>query len=355
MGRSDRPAPVPRRDHPAAAGAALTGAAGPEDQIAVRGNSLLGRRLARTVLAPAATSPLSGTVLITGGTGALGGHVARRIAARGTAVLVLVSRHGMEAPGAAELVCELETLGADVRVVAADAADRPAMAFTEFTDYRHRVFSVHDGMIYSMPINLGTIRSYFGRALSPTEARALIRTQAPEGLDTGTLEGKAVSSIGRPLYEAFIRNYTAKQWQTDPLELPGETIGRLPVRCTFDSRYFSDTYEGLPLDGSTAWMTRMSGHPNIEVRPGTDFFDERPPEGRADRLHGTDRPVLRLPRGTPWLAHSPIRDRGSPGRGPPGDVGDELRGCGRRLHPDTRVPSSAPRAGLSGGPDRDHA
>jgi UDP-galactopyranose mutase len=184
----------------------------------------------------------------------------------------------MEAPGAAELVCELETLGADVRVVAADAADRPAMAFTEFTDYRHRVFSVHDGMIYSMPINLGTVCSYFGRALSPTEARALIRTQAPEGLDTGTLEGKAVSSIGRPLYEAFIRNYTAKQWQTDPLELPGETIGRLPVRYTFDSRYFSDTYEGLPLDGYTAWMTRMSGHPNIEVRPGTDFFDERPPK-----------------------------------------------------------------------------
>ncbi|MFD8339086.1 UDP-galactopyranose mutase [Streptomyces solisilvae] len=152
---------------------------------------------------------------------------------------------------------------------------RYARQFTEFTDYRHRVFSVHDGMVYPMPINLGTMCSFFGRVLSPGSARNLIDAQKAEGLDTGTLEGKAVSSIGRPLYEAFIRNYTAKQWQTDPRELPGETIGRLPVRYTFDSRYFSDTYEGLPSDGYTAWMTRMSEHPNIEVRLGTDFFAER--------------------------------------------------------------------------------
>ncbi|WAP59468.1 UDP-galactopyranose mutase [Streptomyces sp. S465] len=147
--------------------------------------------------------------------------------------------------------------------------------FTEFSDYQHRVYTVHGGKIYSMPINLGTICSFFGRVLAPDEARALIREQAAETADPHTLEGKAVSMIGRPLYEAFIRHYTAKQWQTDPRDLPAEIIGRLPVRYTFDGRYFSDTYEGLPKDGYGAWLRNMADHPNIEVRLDTDFFEHR--------------------------------------------------------------------------------
>ncbi|HKA96269.1 MAG TPA: UDP-galactopyranose mutase, partial [Streptosporangiaceae bacterium] len=77
--------------------------------------------------------------------------------------------------------------------------------------------------------------------------------------------------IGRPLYEAFIRGYTFKQWQTDPVDLPADIITRLPVRYTFNNRYFNDTFEGLPVDGYTAWLQRMADHPNVEVRLGTDF------------------------------------------------------------------------------------
>jgi len=84
-----------------------------------------------------------------------------------------------------------------------------------------------------------------------------------------------VSLIGRPLYEAFIRGYTFKQWQTDPVDLPPEIITRLPVRYTFNNRYFSDTFEGLPAGGYTAWLERMASHPNIEVRLGTDFSSLR--------------------------------------------------------------------------------
>jgi UDP-galactopyranose mutase len=145
--------------------------------------------------------------------------------------------------------------------------------FTAFTDYRHRVFSIFKGRVYPMPINLGTICEYFGRAMSPDEARALIAEQAGEVAEPKNLEEKAISLIGRPLYEAFIRGYTAKQWQTDPRELPAEIITRLPVRYTFDNRYFADRYEGLPVDGYTAWLERMADHPRIEVRLGTDFFD----------------------------------------------------------------------------------
>jgi UDP-galactopyranose mutase len=148
--------------------------------------------------------------------------------------------------------------------------------FTKFTDYEHRVFTNFGGEVFPLPINLGTINQFFRAAYTPDEARALIKGQASE-IATGesrNLEEKAISLIGRPLYEAFIRDYTAKQWQTSPTALPAEVISRLPVRYNYDTRYFNDTHEGLPVDGYTAWIERMADHPNIEVRLDTDFFDE---------------------------------------------------------------------------------
>ena len=147
--------------------------------------------------------------------------------------------------------------------------------FTEFTDYQHRVFARYQGQVYSFPMNLGLINQFFGKAHTPDEARALIAAQAAEieTSEAANLEEKAVSLIGRPLYEAFVKGYTAKQWQTDPKDLSADIITRLPVRYTFDNRYFNDTHEGLPKDGYTAWLERMADHPNIEVRLDTDFFD----------------------------------------------------------------------------------
>jgi len=146
--------------------------------------------------------------------------------------------------------------------------------FTEFTNYRHRVITVHQGKYYPMPIGLSTICSFFGRYMSPTEARQLIESQInAEGLlNPANLEEKAISLIGRPLYEAFIKGYTKKQWQTDPKELPAGIITRLPVRFTFEDGYFADKYEGLPVDGYTAIFKKMLDNPLIDVKLGTDFF-----------------------------------------------------------------------------------
>src|SRR5215213_9062192 len=128
-----------------------------------------------------------------------------------------------------------------------------------------------------MPINLGTICQYFGRHLTPDQARALVREQAGElaASEVGNLEDRAVSLIGRPLYEAFVRGYTEKQWQTDPRDLPPEIISRLPVRYTFNNRYFNDDYEGLPVDGYTAWLRRMADHERMDVVLGVDYLDVR--------------------------------------------------------------------------------
>jgi len=152
-----------------------------------------------------------------------------------------------------------------------------ANRFTDFTGYQHRVFTIYKGRVYPMPINLGTICEYFGAVMSPDEARALVAEQSAEvpADRAANLEQKAISLIGRPLYEAFIRGYTYKQWQTDPADLPAEIITRLPVRYTFNNRYFNDTFEGLPVDGYTAWLERMLDHPRIEVRVDTEFASVR--------------------------------------------------------------------------------
>ncbi len=149
--------------------------------------------------------------------------------------------------------------------------------FTAFTGYQHRVFARVGDQVYAFPLNLALINQFFGRAHTPDEARALIAEQADE-IDTASarnLEEKAISLIGRPLYEAFVKGYTAKQWQTDPRDLDAAIITRLPVRYTFDNRYFNDTFEGLPVDGYTAWLEKMADHPNIDVRLDVDFFDVR--------------------------------------------------------------------------------
>ena len=147
--------------------------------------------------------------------------------------------------------------------------------FTAFTSYQHRVYTNFRGQVFPLPINLGTINQFFGAAYSPDQARALISEQAAEFSPTraSNLEEKGISLIGRPLYEAFIRDYTAKQWQTDPRLLPAEIISRLPVRYNYDNRYFNDTHEGLPVDGYTAWLEKMASHDRIDLRLATDFFD----------------------------------------------------------------------------------
>ncbi|MCW2628893.1 MAG: UDP-galactopyranose mutase [Mycobacterium sp.] len=147
--------------------------------------------------------------------------------------------------------------------------------FTDFTGYQHRVFAMHNGQAYQFPMGLGLVAQFFGKYFSPGEARQLIGEQAAEfeTADAQNLEEKAISLIGRPLYEAFVKGYTAKQWQTDPKELPAANITRLPVRYTFDNRYFNDTYEGLPVDGYTAWLKNMAIDERIEVRLDTDWFD----------------------------------------------------------------------------------
>jgi UDP-galactopyranose mutase len=221
--------------------------------------------------------------LVVVGAGFFGLTIAERAAVGGRRVVVIDRRDhiGGNAYSAAdpETGIEVHRYGSHLFHTSHERVWSYANRFTGFTDYVHRVYTVHRGEVFPMPINLGTINQFFRTALGPDAARSLIASQAAEldGREPRNLDEKGICLVGRPLYDAFIRGYTAKQWQTDPHDLPAEVISRLPVRFTYDNRYFDDTYQGLPVDGYTAWLERMADHPNIEVVLDCDFFD---PENR---------------------------------------------------------------------------
>ncbi|TDQ04994.1 UDP-galactopyranose mutase [Labedaea rhizosphaerae] len=235
-----------------------------------------------------ADAKYDGYDLIVVGSGFFGLTIAERTATQlDKRVLVLERRHhiGGNAYSEAEpeTGIEVHRYGAHLFHTSNKRVWEYVNQFTAFTNYQHRVFGKYKDQVYPLPLNLGLINQFFGRSHTPDEARELIAKQASE-IDSASaknLEEKGISLIGRPLYEAFIRGYTAKQWQTDPRELSPDIITRLPVRYDFTAKWFKDTYEGLPVDGYTAWLEKMANHPNIEVRLNVDYFDVRSqiPEG----------------------------------------------------------------------------
>lgn len=226
--------------------------------------------------------------LVIVGSGFYGLTIAERVASQlGLRVLVIDRRRHLGGNAYSEIDSEtgieVHTYGAHLFHTSNVQVWEYANRFTSFTDYTHRVYTSHAGEVYPLPINLGTINQFFRSAHGPAAARALIAEQAGvvDRSHAANLEEHAISLIGRPLYEAFIRDYTAKQWQTPTTQLPAEVISRLPVRYTYDNRYFNDTFQGLPRDGYTAWLERMADHPNIEIVLDTDFFDVSQPINKS--------------------------------------------------------------------------
>ena len=149
--------------------------------------------------------------------------------------------------------------------------------FATFNSYRHTVWATRRGRVYPLPFGLAAISLLLGRRLAPEEARAWMQAEvAREGIRApGNLEEKALSLVGRTLYEAFVKEYTEKHWGRKATELPAYIITRLPVRFTYDVGYYNDRWQGIPIGGYGALFQRLLRHPNIEVRLNTDFFKVR--------------------------------------------------------------------------------
>lgn len=150
--------------------------------------------------------------------------------------------------------------------------------FTEFNGYHHQVLTTYQNRVYQMPINLETINGFYNMSLTPQQAREFIAQEIAKEhyLNPANLEEVAVSSIGRPLYEAFIKGYTIKQWDKDPKELPATIISRLPIRYNYCEDYFVDSrWQGIPLEGYTKIFERMYSSENIHVELNCDYFENR--------------------------------------------------------------------------------
>jgi len=138
--------------------------------------------------------------------------------------------------------------------------------FGEIMPYVNRVKAITGNAVYSLPINLHTINQFFDKTLSPSEAQAFIAEQAGSTIDSPhSFEEQALSFIGSPLYEAFFKYYTIKQWGTHPSNLPASILKRLPVRFNYDDNYFNHKYQGIPKNGYTAIVNNILEHANIRV------------------------------------------------------------------------------------------
>ena len=143
--------------------------------------------------------------------------------------------------------------------------------FTEWRPYEHRVRASVDGQIVPIPINLDTINALYGLNLTTFQVEEFFKSVAEPRETIKTSEDVVVSKVGRELYEKFFRNYSRKQWGIDPSELDAAVTARVPTRTNRDDRYFTDSYQAMPLHGYTRMFQKMLDHPNIKVLLNCDY------------------------------------------------------------------------------------
>jgi UDP-galactopyranose mutase len=143
--------------------------------------------------------------------------------------------------------------------------------FSEFNNFILSPKSYTKGKLYSLPFNMNTFYEIWN-CITPEQAKDIIQKQRFLG-EPSNLEEQALSLVGKDIYELLIREYTMKQWQKDPKELPSFIIKRLPLRFTFDNNYFDDRYQGIPVNGYTKIFEVMLN--GIEVRTNTDYFQNK--------------------------------------------------------------------------------
>lgn len=145
--------------------------------------------------------------------------------------------------------------------------------FTEWRPYEHRVRGVVNGKEYPFPINQDTLNQLYGLDLNEEQTAEYFEKVREPKEKVLTSEDVVLNSVGRDLYEKFFLNYTKKQWGLDPSQLKAGVAARIPTRTNTDDRYFTDTYQAMPLHGYTAMFENMLEHPNITVKLSTDYKD----------------------------------------------------------------------------------
>ena len=146
-----------------------------------------------------------------------------------------------------------------------------------FNRYTNCPVANFHGELYNLPFNMNTFSQLWG-VRTPKEAKTRIDEQRAEALkfldgrEPANLEEQALCLVGKDIFYKLIKEYTEKQWGRDCKELPAFIIRRLPLRFVFDNNYFNDPYQGIPIGGYNALISKLLE--GIETKTNCDFFKE---------------------------------------------------------------------------------
>ena len=220
------------------------------------------------------------------GAGLSGLTVARKLADRGRKVAVVEKRKEfgglcstyLDAPTG----IEVHKFGSHILHSSNHRVIQFLSQFCSLSHYRHRVFSMHEGKVYPLPVNLDTISRFYNMNFTPSRARHLLNLATRNETDLSNFGGAVRARMGASLYQAFIEGYTRKHWGVEPDTLPARYAERVPVRTTYDGDYFTDFWQGLPVNGYQWMFLRMAI--GLQCSLGVDFTEVRhlcPPNCRV--------------------------------------------------------------------------
>lgn len=218
------------------------------------------------------------------GAGIFGATVAERLASNNKTVLVIDRRPHIAGNIYSETDkqtgIELHKYGSHIFHTESDEVWNYITKFSEFNGYIHTVNTRHNGKLYPMPINLDTINLLYGTNMTAEEAKNFVEEEAKRDSEElgitnpKNFEEKGITLVGKKLYEAFLKNYTEKQWHTSAKNLSADILKRIPVRFSHDNRYFiTAKHQGIPTKGYTKLVENMLSSERIELRLNTSFKD----------------------------------------------------------------------------------
>jgi UDP-galactopyranose mutase len=212
------------------------------------------------------------------GAGFAGSVLAERLASQHGARVLIIDRRNHVGGNAYDEEDEAGILyhkyGPHIFHTNSDAVVDYLSQFTQWRPYEHRVLASVRGQQVPIPINRTTLNMLFDANLETDEEATEYLASRAEPVDQiQTSEDVVINAVGEELYRLFFRGYTRKQWGLDPSELDKQVTSRIPTRTNTDDRYFSDTFQAMPLNGYTAMFERMLDHPRIEKALGVDFRD----------------------------------------------------------------------------------
>lgn len=224
--------------------------------------------------------------IIVVGAGIWGCTVARIMAEHGFKVLVLERREDIGGNSRCKIDpgtgIEVHLYGPHIFHTDDEDVWKFVSRFTEFNRYSHKCLTVHDGKTYFMPFGLPLVNKFYDVNLTPSELPDFIKGEVEKSRQfigddpEANLETKAISMVGKRLYDAFISEYTRKQWGQAPSDLPASIIKRIPIRSSYDLNYYcGDRWQGIPLNGYEKMFRSMISHPNIMLEVNTDWNEWR--------------------------------------------------------------------------------